>query len=124
MTYTIPFQYPKELPVTDLRDLLVLHSVKIEEDFEAPHDGDSWGSFWVPLGTTLRAITTHLCPDRLLLPLRSGLELASLWAIPTELRSYSHRAQHKSFSLVSRRDLCLAIRDDRNRLFIESIPNP
>ncbi len=42
MIYTIPFQYPAELPVTDLRDLLVLHSVKIEEDFEAPHDGDTF----------------------------------------------------------------------------------
>ena len=38
MIYTIPFQYPKELPVTDLRDLLREHSVKLEFDFEADHD--------------------------------------------------------------------------------------
>ena len=38
MIYTIPFQYPTELPVTDLRDLLKEHSVKLEYDFEADHD--------------------------------------------------------------------------------------
>ena len=42
MIYTIPFQYPKVLPVTDLRDLLNEHSVKLEYDFEAPHDGDTF----------------------------------------------------------------------------------
>jgi len=42
MIYTIPFQYPTELPVTDLRDLLQKYSVKLEYDFEAPHDGDTF----------------------------------------------------------------------------------
>tara|TARA_A100001011_G_C14144331_1_gene771162 strand:+ start:424 stop:669 length:246 start_codon:yes stop_codon:yes gene_type:complete len=42
MIYTIPFQYPAELPVTELRDLLNEHSVKLEYDFEAPHDGDTF----------------------------------------------------------------------------------
>ena len=50
MIYTLPFQYPKELPATDLRDLLVLHSVKLEEDFEAPHDGDTFHKVTGTLG--------------------------------------------------------------------------
>ena len=35
MIYTIPFKYPAELPVTDLRDLLQKYSVKLEYNFDA-----------------------------------------------------------------------------------------
>ena len=38
MIYTIPFQYPSDLPVTELRDLLSEHFVKIEENFKADFD--------------------------------------------------------------------------------------
>ena len=39
--YTVPFLYPKELKVTELRDLLKKYSVKLEFNFEADHD-DPW----------------------------------------------------------------------------------
>ena len=56
MIYTIPFQYPTELPATDLRDLLKEHSVKLEYDFEAPHDGDT---FHKVTGTLENLINFH-----------------------------------------------------------------
>jgi hypothetical protein len=31
--YQVPFEYPSDLPVTELRDLLNNHSVKLEYDF-------------------------------------------------------------------------------------------
>ena len=56
MIYTIPFQYPTELPVTDLRDLIIVHDVKLEYDFEAPHDGDT---FHKVTGTLENLINFH-----------------------------------------------------------------
>ena len=56
MIYTIPFKYPAELPATDLRDLLQKYSVKLEYDFEAPHDGDT---FHKVTGTMVDLINFH-----------------------------------------------------------------
>ena len=56
MIYTVPFQYPAELPVTDLRDLIIVHDVKLEYDFEAPHDGDT---FHKVTGTLENLINFH-----------------------------------------------------------------
>ena len=56
MIYTIPFRYPAELPVTDLRDLIIVHDVKLEYDFEAPHDGDT---FHKVTGTLENLINFH-----------------------------------------------------------------
>ena len=36
--YRIPFQYPTDLQVTELRDLLNEHSVKLEYNFDADFD--------------------------------------------------------------------------------------
>jgi len=38
MIYTIPLQYPSDLPVTELRDLLNEHSVRLEYNFDADFD--------------------------------------------------------------------------------------
>ena len=38
MLYKLPFQYPSDLPVTELRDLLNEHSVKLEYNFDADFD--------------------------------------------------------------------------------------
>ena len=38
MLYRLPFQYPSDLPVTELRDLLNVHSVKLEYNFDADFD--------------------------------------------------------------------------------------
>ena len=38
MIYTIPFQFPTEIPVTWLKGLLASHRIKLEYDFEADHD--------------------------------------------------------------------------------------
>jgi len=38
MIYKLPFQYPTDLPVTELRDLLNKHSVKLEYNFDADFD--------------------------------------------------------------------------------------
>ena len=38
MIYKLPFQYPSDLPVTELRDLLNKHSVKLEYNFDADFD--------------------------------------------------------------------------------------
>ena len=38
MIYKLPFQYPTDLPVTELRDLLNKHSVKLEFNFDADFD--------------------------------------------------------------------------------------
>ena len=56
MIYTIPFQYPADFPVTDLRDLIIVHDVKLEYDFEAPHDGDT---FHKVTGTLENLINFH-----------------------------------------------------------------
>jgi hypothetical protein len=36
--YKLPFQYPKDFPVTQLRDLLVKYSVKLGYDFDVDFD--------------------------------------------------------------------------------------
>ena len=38
MKYKIPFQYPSDLQVTELRDLLNKHAVKLEYNFDADFD--------------------------------------------------------------------------------------
>jgi len=38
MLYKLPFQYPTDIQVTELRDLLTEHSVKLEENFNADFD--------------------------------------------------------------------------------------
>ena len=38
MLYRLPFEYPSDLPVTELRDLLNKHSVKLEYNFDADFD--------------------------------------------------------------------------------------
>ena len=49
MVYRLPLQYPTDIPVTELRDLLNEHSVLLEYDFEAPHDGDTFHNVTVTL---------------------------------------------------------------------------
>ena len=56
MIYTVPFQYPADFPATDLRDLIIVHDVKLEYDFEAPHDGDT---FHKVTGTLENLINFH-----------------------------------------------------------------
>ena len=38
MLYKLPFQYPTDIQVTELRDLLTEHSVKLEYNFDADFD--------------------------------------------------------------------------------------
>ena len=38
MIYTIPFQFPTDIPVTWLKGLLASHQIKLEYNFEADHD--------------------------------------------------------------------------------------
>ena len=38
MLYKLPLEYPSDLPVTELRDLLNKHSVKLEYNFDADFD--------------------------------------------------------------------------------------
>jgi len=56
MIYTIPFKYPSEMPAVWLKRLLSSHRIKLEYDFEAPHDGDT---FHKVTGTLENLINFH-----------------------------------------------------------------